>query len=89
MGVLLLGTPITYVFIGLNNIMRATGYPKKAMISALFTVGANIIIAPIFIFVLKWGIKGAALATIISQTCGMIWVLHHFLDKNSFIHLCA
>ena len=69
MGVLLLGTPITYVFIGLNNIMRATGYPKKAMISALFTVGANIIIAPIFIFVLKWGIKGAALATIISQTC--------------------
>ena len=86
MGVLLLGTPITYVFIGLNNIMRATGYPKKAMISALFTVGANIIIAPIFIFVLKWGIKGAALATIISQTCGMIWVLHHFLDKNSFIH---
>ena len=56
------------------------------MISALFTVGANIIIAPIFIFVLKWGIKGAALATIISQTCGMIWVLHHFLDKNSFIH---
>ena len=66
MTVILYGTPISYVFIGLNNLMRATGYPKKAMISALISVGANVIFAPVFIFHFGWGIKGAALATICS-----------------------
>ena len=59
MQVILYGTPIAFVFIGLNNIMRATGYPARAMISALLSVGVNIILAPIFIFVLDWGIRGA------------------------------
>lgn len=85
MQVILLGSPITYVMVGLNNIMRATGYPKKAMLSSMLTVGCNIILAPICIFVLKWGIRGAALSTIISQFVGMIWVLSHFLDKQSYI----
>ncbi len=74
MRVILYGTPISYIFIGLNNIMRATGYPKKAMISALLSVGANIVFAPIFIFVFDWGIKGAALATIIGQSVACVWV---------------
>lgn len=86
MKVILLGTPISYVFIGLNNVMRATGYPTKAMLSSIITVVANVIIAPIFIFVLGWGIRGAALATLVSQVFGLVWVLHHFLDKNSFVH---
>ncbi len=86
MQVILLGTPISYVFIGLNNIMRATGYPARAMISALLSVGANIILAPIFIFVLDMGIKGAALATVIGQSVACVWVVSHFLSKNSFIH---
>lgn len=85
MQVILLGSPITYVMVGLNNIMRATGYPKKAMLSSMLTVGCNIVLAPICIFVLKWGIRGAALSTIISQFVGMIWVLSHFLDKQSYI----
>ncbi|MCP9611995.1 MATE family efflux transporter [Coprobacter tertius] len=86
MQIILLGSPISFVFIGLNNIMRATGYPKKAMLSSLFTVGANIIIAPIFIFWMEWGMRGAAFATILSQVCGMIWILNHFYNKKSFIH---
>ena len=86
MQVLLLGLPIGYTMLGLNNIMRATGYPKKAMLSSLLTVGANIIIAPFFIFYLDWGMRGAALATVLSQTCGMLWVLKHFCDPKSFIH---
>ncbi|MCM1110299.1 MAG: MATE family efflux transporter [Clostridium sp.] len=86
MQVILLGTPITYVFIGLNNLMRATGYPKKAMISALLSVVVNLIMAPIFIFVFDWGIRGAALATIVAQSCAFVWVLAHFLSKKSFIH---
>ncbi len=85
MQVILLGSPISYVMIGLNNIMRATGYPKKAMLSSMLTVGCNIILAPIFIFVLNWGIRGAALATICSQFIGMLWVLCHFCNPKSYI----
>ncbi|MCM1504684.1 MAG: MATE family efflux transporter [Muribaculum sp.] len=86
MKVILYGTPISYVFIGLNNLMRATGYPKKAMVSALLSVAVNVVLAPIFIFVLDWGIRGAALATICGQTCAFVWVMIHFMSKKSFIH---
>ncbi len=86
MEVILLGSPISYVFIGLNNVMRATGYPTKAMLSSIITVIANIIFAPIFIFSFEWGIRGAALATIASQTIGLVWVLYHFATPNSNIH---
>lgn len=87
MKVILYGTPISYIFIGLNNIMRATGYPAKAMVSALLSVGVNIILAPIFIFKFGWGIKGAAIATVSGQTVACAWVLWHFLSKKSYIHL--
>lgn len=86
MHVILMGNPISFVFIGLNNVMRATGYPKKAMLSSLLTVGVNVILAPIFIFGLEWGIKGAATATILAQICGLIWILNHFMRKSSFVH---
>lgn len=86
MRVILIGTPISYVFIGLNNLMRATGYPKKAMISALLSVAVNLILAPIFIFKFKWGIQGAAIATICGQFAAFIWVLYHFMSKKSYVH---
>ena len=86
MQVILLGTPITYTMIGLNNVMRATGYPKKAMLTSLVTVIANVIIAPVFIFHFGWGIRGAAMATVLSQFIGMIWVVNHFRNKESFVH---
>ena len=86
MQVILCGTPILYVFIGLNNLMRATGYPRKAMISALISVFVNLVLAPIFIFVLDWGIRGAALATVCGQFSAFVWVLSHFLSKKSSIH---
>lgn len=87
MQVILLGTPITYVMIGLNNVMRATGYPKKAMLTSMVTVVCNIILAPIFIFVFDWGIRGAASATVISQVIGMVWVVSHFFQKTSIVRL--
>ena len=86
MEVILWGTPVAYVFIGLNNLMRATGYPKKAMISALLSVVVNLILAPIFIFKLGWGIKGAAWATICGQSVAFVWVMIHFLSPKSSIH---
>lgn len=86
MTVYLCGIPITYLFLGLNNVMRAVGFPRKAMMSSIITVGFNVILAPIFIFKLNWGMSGAALATVISQFVGMIWVLSHFMNKNNYIH---
>lgn len=86
MRVILYGTPISYLFIVLNNMMRATGYPKKAMLSALLSVLVNVILAPIFIFVLKWGIAGAALATICGQFVSLVWHIYHFKSTKSFVH---
>lgn len=87
MRVILYGTPIAFVFIGLNNVMRATGYPRKAMYSALISVAVNIGLAPIFIFKLKWGIQGAAIATVCGQFVSMVWVLWHFLSPNTSVRL--
>lgn len=87
MRIILYGTPISYLFIGLNNIMRATGYPRKAMISALLSVGVNVVLAPIFIFHFGWGIAGAAGATIMGQTCALVWVMTHFLSRDSYVHI--
>ncbi len=70
-----------------NSMMRASGYPKKAMYTMLIGVVANIIIAPIFIFILKWGIKGAAIATIISMFIGLCFVMYHFMNPNSMLRL--
>lgn len=86
MEVILWGTPVSYVFIGLNNLMRATGYPKKAMVSALLSVVVNVILAPLFIYAFKWGIAGAAWATLCGQFTAFIWVLVHFFSKKSFVH---
>ncbi len=86
MQVILYGLPMSYLFIGLNNLMRATGYPRKAMISALLSVVVNVILAPIFIYTLHWGIAGAAWATNAGQFVAFLWVLSHFLSKKSYVH---
>lgn len=85
MQVILLGTPVTYTMIGLNNIMRATGYPRKAMLTSMVTVLCNVVLAPVFIFHFGWGIRGAATATVISQFIGMVWVLSHFFQKTTLV----
>ena len=86
MQIILIGNVFNHNFIGLNNVMRASGYPKKAMWSSLLTVFVNICLAPLFIFVFHWGIKGAAMATVVAQFCGFIWVMIHFMKKSSFLH---
>lgn len=70
-----------------NNMMRASGYPKKAMITMFISVLTNIVLAPIFIHYLGWGIKGAAAATFIAMVVGFVFVMHHFMTPTSFIKL--
>lgn len=85
MEIILLGNVFCQVYLGLNSIMRASGYPTKAMITSLVTVVINAILAPLFIFVFKWGIRGAALATVCAQIAGSLLVILHFTRKNSFL----
>lgn len=85
MSVILMGTPLSFVFIGLNFVMRATGYPTKAMMSALISVVVNAAVAPVLIFALHWGMRGAAIATLVGQSAGLVWVLHHFFSQKSFV----
>lgn len=68
--------------IAFNSIMRASGYPKKSMYTMLIGVIANIIIAPIFIFIFNWGMKGAAIATTLSMLIGVTVVMIHFFQKK-------
>jgi len=87
MVVISLGNVITHLYFGLNAMLRATGNPKKSMYNTIGSVIINIILAPVFIYGLGWGIRGAALATIIAQTTMLIWQIKIFSNKESFIHL--
>ena len=80
--VLMLWFPFNSVFLGLNHLMRASGYPKKAMMSLIISMVVNIAVAPLFIYVLDWGIAGAGIATAVAQTIGLAWVLMHFFRKD-------
>lgn len=69
-----------------NNVMRASGYPAKAMYTNIIGAILNAILAPIFLFGLHLGIKGAAIATDISMLVTAIWVMSHFFNKNNTLH---
>ncbi len=83
---LLPGLLMTNLAFSFNNVMRASGYPRRAMATMILGAVANLILAPIFIFVLGMGIKGAAIATDIAMTCSMIFVMAHFCKKDVTLH---
>ena len=86
MEVILAGNLITHIYMGLNEVLRASGYPQKAMIATLMAVIVNCVLDALFIFVFEWGIRGAALATIAAQAISLGWELYHFFSKKSFLH---
>lgn len=80
------GTILTSLSFSFNAIMRASGYPKKAMYTMLIGAISNVILDPIFIFWFDMGIQGAAIATVISMAISAAFVMSHFLRKDSIIH---
>lgn len=86
MTIITLGNVVTHMYFGLNALMRATGNPKRSMYATIISVIINVILAPLFIFGFKWGIRGAALATVIAQTSMLIWQLSYFRNKQNYIH---
>ncbi|MBN2276072.1 MAG: MATE family efflux transporter [Bacteroidales bacterium] len=87
MQVITLGNVITHMYLGLNAMLRATGNPKTAMYTTIFSVVINAAITYVFIFVFNWGIRGAALGTVIAQASMLTWQIIIYSNKKNFIHL--
>lgn len=87
MSIILIGNVVTHMYLGLNAMLRSTNRPQKAMFATFGTVILNCVFAPIFIFVLGWGIKGAATATILAQFTMLMWQIRLFSNKSDLIHL--
>ena len=85
--VILLGNMVTHMYFGMNAVLRAAGKPRHAMYATLFTVGMNIVLVVAFVWWLRWGIRGAALATIASQSMALCWQMKQFSNKNELLHL--
>ena len=87
MTVILLGNMVTHMYFGMNAVLRAAGKPKHAMYATLFTVACNIVLVIAFVWWFRWGIRGAALATITSQSLALCWQMWIFSDKKELLHL--
>lgn len=86
MQVILYGNIVTHLYLGLNNQLRASGNPKMAMYLTIMTVLLNAVLAPVFIFALGMGIRGAALATVIAQLVALVIILRYFSDQSRLLH---
>lgn len=85
--IILAGIPFAMTGYALNNIIRAEGNPRIAMVSVFISAGINIILDPILIFGFDMGVRGAAYATVFSQFVLFVWVLLHFRSKKSIVKL--
>ena len=89
MRIILVGNVFTHLYFGLNVATRASGYPRGAMANILMTVVVNCVLAYSFIFVFHWGIRGAALATVLAQTAGVVFAFPHFLRRKSTVRFLS
>ena len=85
--VILLGNMVTHMYFGMNAVLRAAGKPRHAMYATLFTVACNIVLVITFVWWFRWGIRGAALATVTSQTLALCWQMRILSDKKELLHL--
>ena len=86
-GIIAIGLPFMMIGTTLNSIIRADGNPKYAMISMVSGAILNTILDPIFIFVFNMGVRGAALATVLSQAVGAVWILHFLTGNKTILRL--
>lgn len=87
MQIILAGNIITHMYFGLNAVLRSVSKPQQAMYATIFTVIMNVVLDVVFIKWLHWGIRGAALATIISQTLALLYQFKLFVNKQEMLHL--
>lgn len=87
MEIILIGNVVSHSYFGLNAVLRAAGHPRMAMRCTLLTVVLNTILDPVFIWTFQLGIRGAAIATILSQAISLAVELRLFSRKNDVVHL--
>lgn len=83
--IILFGNVLTHIYYGLNSMLRSAGHPRFSMVATIVAVTINIILDPIFIFGLDMGVRGAALATVLSQAVAVVWQLTKFLNKDELV----
>lgn len=86
MEIILLGNVVTHMYLGMNAILRAASKPRQAMYATIFTVVLNTLLDPLFIYVFGLGIRGAAIATILSQLTALCWQCRLFSNSSEIIH---
>lgn len=79
------GLFLTNIAFSFNNIMRSSGFPTRAMVMMFIGAGVNVVLDPIFIYVLDWGIKGAAIATDIAMAVSAAFVMSHFVKGRGTV----
>ena len=85
MRIILYGNITQHLYLGTNEMIRASGNPRKSMAVMLTSVGVNLVLNPLFIFKFGWGIQGSAAATVISQAVACVISISHFCSKSSFL----
>ena len=83
----ILGSIFVLIVMGMNPFITTQGFAKISMMTTVIGAVINIILDPIFIFVFHLGVKGAALATVLSQAVGAIWILRFLSGKKTILHL--
>ncbi|CAK7004159.1 MAG: Multidrug export protein MepA [Parabacteroides sp.] len=86
MNIILVGNVVTHMYLGLNAVLRSSGFPRLAMYATLASVVINCILNPVFIFGFGWGIKGSAWATVISQVISLTGQMVHFSRPTQLLH---
>ncbi|MGI6097016.1 MAG: MATE family efflux transporter [Dethiobacteria bacterium] len=89
MRIIFFGAVFQAVSMGMNNFVRADGSPRIAMLTMFLGAGLNTLLDPIFIYGLKMGMTGAALATVLAQGVSATWVVSYFLGQRSRNKLLA
>ncbi|MEG2366215.1 MAG: MATE family efflux transporter [Alistipes sp.] len=87
MTIILLGNVVTHMYLGLNSVLRASGHPRQAMYATIATVLVNAALDPLFIYGFGWGIRGAAVATILAQVVSLVWLVRILSNKNELLRL--
>lgn len=85
MEIILYGNILTHVYFGLNALLRSAGHPRFSMTATIVAVVVNIALDPLFIFGMGMGVRGAALATVISQAIAVVWQITKFFNKNELV----
>ena len=85
MTIILAGNVVTHMYLGLNAVLRSAGHPQRSMYATILTVALNTVLDPLFIYGFGWGIRAAAVATILAQIVGRVWEFRMLSDPPELL----